>query len=66
MIAGTKTRLKESYGLARDGSGNIHVANYGLESVTVYRAGAKGNARPIGVLRGRKTNLYQPVGIAIR
>jgi hypothetical protein len=42
MIAGSKTKLKGSYGLARDGSG-----------ITTYRAAGKGNARPIGVLKGK-------------
>jgi len=33
MIAGRKTKLKGSYGLARDGSGGIHVTNYGIKQL---------------------------------
>ena len=66
MIVGTKTELQEPYGVARDRRGDIHVANYSVSSVTTYRAGAKGNARAIGVLEGPATTLKQPVGIAIQ
>ena len=66
MIAGPKTKLKGSYGTARDRRGNIHVANFSLNSITEYRAGAKGNAKPIGVIKGKKTTLKEPIDIAIQ
>jgi 6-phosphogluconolactonase (cycloisomerase 2 family) len=66
MIAGTKTKLLNPYGLARDGSGNIHVANYAGSFVATFRAGAKGDPRPIHALKGRRTTLKEPIGIAIQ
>ncbi len=66
-ITGTRTRLDAPYGLARDASGNILVANEALiPMVNTFAAGAHGNARPIRALRGRRTQLKLPVGIAIQ
>jgi hypothetical protein len=48
----------------------MYVANYGTgsannSSVTVYAAGAKGNATPIATIKGANTLLDQPLGIAL-
>jgi hypothetical protein len=65
-ITGINTKLKNPYGIARDSSGRIHVADYGRNSVTTYAAAANGNVRPTSVLKGQRTKLSTPVGIVIR
>ena len=43
----------------------IAVANLGSNSVTTYAGNASGNANPRSRIRGRKTRLNQPTGIAV-
>ena len=69
-ISGSYTELDGPEGVAVDASGNIYVANFsggpsGGGSVTVYAAGATGNATPTAVISGYYTQLYRPVGIAL-
>jgi len=44
--------LNDPNGLALDAQGNIYIANEGSNSVTVYAAGATGNATPIATITG--------------
>jgi hypothetical protein len=77
-IAGPKTGLSEPRGIAVDSKGNILVANIdggpdglnGHGSITVYRAGSKGNVAPMATISAPlggtdQTMLLAPDGIAI-
>ena len=69
-IAGSCTGLHRPMGLALDGTGNLYAANLGADtpgtnSVTVYAAGASGNATPVSIIAGGNTRLYNPLGIAL-
>ncbi|MBV8594458.1 MAG: hypothetical protein JOZ27_09185 [Caulobacteraceae bacterium] len=64
MIAGSNTGLSTPYGIALDRSGRIYVANIG-GSVTVFAAGATGNAAPAQTITGSNTGLDLPTGIAL-
>jgi hypothetical protein len=75
MIEGPATGLTNPIDVALDGTGNIFVVNRGNlnpnvrdASITVYAAGAAGNAAPtrlIGGFGGPNANLSDPVGIAV-
>jgi hypothetical protein len=75
IIEGPATGLNNPIDAALDSSGNIFVVNRGSlnpnvrdASVTVYAAGAGGNAAPIRVLGSfgaPRMNLIDPVGIAV-
>ncbi len=69
-IAGGNTGLDFPYGVAHDGAGNIYATNsgssgVGSSSITVYAAGANGDAAPIATIRGSNTGLNFPLGIAL-
>src|SRR6266581_3396605 len=73
-IAGGNTGLIFPFGIARDGAGNIYVANEfsspsgGFGIITVYAAGASGNATPTATIAGSNTGLngpFGPYGIAL-
>jgi len=57
------------YGIALDGAGNIYVTkpgpNFSGGSITVYAAGASGNATPVATIAGDNTGLNFPLGIAL-
>lgn len=65
-IAGTKTKLDGTDGIALDASGNEYAANYQGASITVYQAGSNGNRKPIRFIKGSKTGINGPEGITIR
>ena len=59
-IAGGNTGLNTPTGIALDGAGNIYVANelgFSSNSITVYAAGASGNATPTATISGSNTGL---------
>jgi sugar lactone lactonase YvrE len=71
-LAGSNTGLLAACGIAVDAVGRIYVANYGTgapdrpltgSSVTVYAAGATGNAAPVATISG--PGVYGPGGIAL-
>jgi len=70
-IAGGSTGLNRPMGVALDGLGRLHVVNLAsynfttTHSVTVYAAGASGNAAPVATISGANTTLYNPLGIAL-
>jgi sugar lactone lactonase YvrE len=68
-IRGLATGLYGPSGVAIDASGNVYVANQGgqrgrADSVNVYAAGATGNVKPMREIRGFKTGLALPTGVA--
>lgn len=75
-IAGSKTLLDGTTGIAVDSDGKIYVANdmggpvvrhekYDRGKVTVYPAGSDGNVAPITTISGSGTGLSYPIGIAL-
>ena len=68
-IMGANTGLDIPWGCALDGTGRLYVVNYNpntsASSITVYAAGATGNATPIATIAGSNTGLYFPEGIAV-
>src|SRR5438445_7401690 len=67
-IAGGNTGLHSPAGIALDGAGNIYVTNVSLispNSITVYAAGASGDATPTATITGFNTGLSAPFGIAL-
>jgi len=72
-IAGSNTGLSDPSGIALDAAGRLYVAN-SLNcdingcfdaSITVYAAGATGNATPTVTIHGSNTGLDNPAGIAL-
>lgn len=58
-ITGSNTGLSNPVGMAVDGTGKLHVANFGIGgSITVYAPGATGNAAPIITIAGNNTGLF--------
>jgi hypothetical protein len=72
IIAGDKTELLHTLGLALDAEDNIYVVNaqivvgVGVSSVTEYRAGSTGNVAPIAVIKGDQTMLFGPISVTIQ
>ncbi|HVH32358.1 MAG TPA: NHL repeat-containing protein [bacterium] len=74
-IAGSNTALNYPRGIALDAAGRLYVANSNFSgqgctpaacgSVTVYAAGAHGNAAPVDTIVGTNTGLDGPVGIVL-
>ena len=64
MVSGSNTKLSIPDGIAVDASRNIYVTN-ATPSVTVYAAGATGNASPKQNIAGSKTLLDNPHGVAV-
>jgi len=65
---GREYRTKLPSGIALDGAGNIYVVNTNYNfsggSITVFAAGASGNATPTATITGGNTGLGAPIGIA--
>jgi hypothetical protein len=69
-IKGPQTGMLRPRGVALDAARNVYVANFadeepGRESVTVYPAGARGDAVPVQSIGGSATQIYLPNGIAV-
>jgi len=70
VISGANTQLNLPQGIAIDSAGKIYVANNGsanggTDAITVYAAGANGNAAPIQTIAGSLTGLNLPAGVAV-
>ncbi|HET6275352.1 MAG TPA: hypothetical protein VFE16_05355 [Candidatus Cybelea sp.] len=68
-ISGSNTGLNESRKLTVDAQDDIYVANSangsGPASITVYSAGATGNATPVQTITGSLTNLDSTYSVAV-
>ena len=68
-IAGSNTGLSGPFGIALDAAGRLYVANNGVAggpgSITVYAAGATGNATPTATIPGSNAGLTDPEAIAL-
>jgi hypothetical protein len=69
-ITGPNTQMGIATGVAVDSARNIYVTNWFggtpcVGSITVYAANANGDAPPIAQIKGAKTRLCDPGGIAI-
>ena len=72
MIVGANTGLAVPRGIVLDAGGRLYVANsaqpctgIACGSVTVYAAGASGNATPAATIAGSNTGLDGPHGVAL-
>lgn len=69
IISGPETGLSVPSGIAVGSNGDIYVANSytlsGPQSVTVYAPGANGDVTPIRTIKGRRTGLDHPGGLAL-
>lgn len=68
-IMGASTGLDMPWGMTLDGTGRLYVVNYNpntrASSITVYSAGATGNAPPTATITGSNTRLQVPEGVAL-
>ena len=69
-IFGKSTGLNGPCRLARDKAGNLYVSNFPAftgtgGTITVYAAGATGNATPMSTIAGGNTGLNVPCGLAV-
>jgi DNA-binding beta-propeller fold protein YncE len=65
-IQGGQTQLNWPMGLSLDAvHDEMAVANYGSNSILVFRRNANGNVVPLRVIRGARTGILGPMGVAI-
>ena len=65
-IQGAQTQLNWPMGLSLDPMHDeIAVANYGTNSILVFRRNAAGNVAPVRVIKGDRTGVLGPMGVAI-
>jgi DNA-binding beta-propeller fold protein YncE len=65
-IQGAQTQLNWPMGLGLDAvHDEIAVANYGSNSILVFRRNANGDVAPLRVIRGDRTGILGPMGVAI-
>ena len=65
-IQGAQTQLNWPMGLSLDAAHDeIAVANYGTNSILVFRRNAEGNVAPVRVIKGERTGVLGPMGVAI-
>ncbi|MDD9348309.1 fibronectin type III domain-containing protein [Mumia sp.] len=63
-IIGTKAGAKPPWDVHLSASGRTYAADFHRDRVVVYRAGARGKARPLYSLRGARSRIFEPRGIA--
>lgn len=65
-ISGSATQFAAPVAMALDEAGNLYVANTGTPgSITIYAAGATGDAAPKAIIAGAATGMHDPVGLAV-
>ena len=65
-IQGSQTQLNWPMGMSLDASHDeVAVANYGTNSVLIFRRDASGNVAPVRVIKGNRTGIVGPMGVAI-
>jgi DNA-binding beta-propeller fold protein YncE len=65
-IQGPQTQLNWPMGIGLDAMHDeIAIANYGTNSILVFRRDASGNAVPLRVIKGERTGVLGPMGVAI-
>ena len=65
-IQGAQTQLNWPMGIGLDAMHDeIAVANYGANSILVFRRNAEGNAAPVRVIKGDRTGVLGPMGVAV-
>jgi DNA-binding beta-propeller fold protein YncE len=65
-IQGAQTQLNWPMGMSLDASHDeVAVANYGTNSVLIFRRDASGNVAPVRVIKGNRTGIVGPMGVAI-
>jgi len=65
-IQGAQTQLNWPMGLSVDSMHDeVAVANYGTNSILVFRRDASGNVAPLRVIKGDRTGVLGPMGVAI-
>ena len=65
-IQGAQTQLNWPMGMSLDAMHDeIAVANYGTNSILVFRRNANGNVTPLRVIKGDRTGVLGPMGVAI-
>ncbi len=65
-IQGSQTQLNWPMGMSLDAvHDEFAVANYGTNSVLIFRRDAKGNVAPVRVIKGNRTGIVGPMGVAI-
>jgi len=65
MLGGSNTLLSSPAGMAMDIRGRLYVANKLNNAITVFAAGATGNASPVDTIAGPNTGLNAPLGIVV-
>jgi DNA-binding beta-propeller fold protein YncE len=65
-IQGAQTQLNWPMGIGLDAMHDeIAVANYGTNSILIFRRDTNGNAAPVRVIKGDRTGVLGPMGVAI-
>ena len=65
-IQGAQTQLNWPMGMSLDAEHDeIAVANYGTNSVLIFRRDANGNVAPVRAIKGNRTGILGPMGVAI-
>lgn len=70
-ISGPNTRLNDPLGIALDPvNGDVYVESEGCGSpyfycIEIFASGANGNIAPIGIIRGKKTELSNSTGVSL-
>lgn len=70
VITGKATHLTDPIGVAVDSKGAVYVTNSvakgsATPAICIFASTAKGNAKPVRLIAGTKTTLFDPLGIAV-
>jgi Fibronectin type III domain len=65
QIRGDNTGLSNPYSIDVDSSDRLYVADSGSDSISIFADGATGNIAPLQRIRGERTEIHAPSGMAI-